>query len=189
MAFRRFLLIAAMACGLASSPAAAQFGTDSERFIGAVKGRNVTEAVDLLRVRPNVINAKDYNGDTALTISVTRRDDEWTSFLLSQGADPNAAGRNGDTPLIIATRLGDGGAATRLLARNAKVDGANKKGETPLIMAVQLRNLGLVRLLLTAGADPDKTDSVAGYSARDYAKRDGRAREILRLIESGKPKS
>jgi hypothetical protein len=38
-------------------------------------------------------------------------------------------------------------------------------------------------MLLNAGANPDKADSAAGYSARDYAKRDPRAREILKLID------
>jgi hypothetical protein len=47
----------------------------------------------------------------------------------------------------------------------------------------------MVRTLLAAGANPDKTDSAAGLSARDYAARDGRSREILQAIEARKPKS
>ena len=39
-----------------------------------------------------------------------------------------------------------------------------------------------------AGANPDKPDSAAGYSARDYAARDNRGRQILQLIEAKKPK-
>ena len=74
-----------------------------------------------------------------------------------------------------------------LLGSGAKVNQANRMGETPLIVAVQQRQIGAVRLLLEGGADPDKTDSAAGYSARDYAKRDTRAREILAMIESVKP--
>jgi hypothetical protein len=46
----------------------------------------------------------------------------------------------------------------------------------------------MVRLLLNAGADPDRTDSAAGYSARDYATRDTRSRDILKLITDKKPK-
>jgi ankyrin repeat protein len=62
-------------------------------------------------------------------------------------------------------------------------------GETALIMAVQQRQLDAVNLLLSKGADPDRKDSAAGYSARDYAKRDTRNREILSAIESAdKPK-
>ena len=59
-------------------------------------------------------------------------------------------------------------------------------GETPLIIAVQNRDLALVRLLLANGADPDRTDSAAGFSARDYARRDTRSRELLAAIEASK---
>ena len=47
----------------------------------------------------------------------------------------------------------------------------------------------MVRLLLEAGANPDRSDSAAGYSARDYAARDARARDILKLIDDKKPKA
>jgi ankyrin repeat protein len=42
----------------------------------------------------------------------------------------------------------------------------------------------MVRLLMSRGADPKRTDSVAGYSALDYAKRDGRAVAIVKLLEA-----
>jgi ankyrin repeat protein len=62
-------------------------------------------------------------------------------------------------------------------------------GETALIIAVQQRDVPMVRMLLEAGANPDKPDSAAGYSARDYATRDPRARDILKLINDKKPKA
>jgi ankyrin repeat protein len=46
----------------------------------------------------------------------------------------------------------------------------------------------MVKALLEAGADPDHSDNVAGYSARDYARRDARARDVLKLIEDLRPK-
>ena len=80
-----------------------------------------------------------------------------------------------------------------MIGSGAKVDGANRMGETPLIVAVQNRKmlsagrqLTMVRTLLNAGANPDKTDFAAGYSARDYAKRDSRGSEVLRAIEAPK---
>ena len=76
-----------------------------------------------------------------------------------------------------------------MLAAGAKVDVANRKGETALIAAVQSRQSGIVRKLLEAGANPDKADFAAGYSARDYAKRDTRNRDLLKLIETVKPSS
>ena len=58
-----------------------------------------------------------------------------------------------------------------------------------VIIAVQQRNLPVVRVLLNQNANPDKTDSAAGYSARDYATRDPRARKILKMIDDKKPKA
>ena len=188
MRVRRYVVMAAVAAGLAASPAAAQFGTETERFIAAVRARDGATATALLRSRPTIVDARDYNGEPGLLITIARRDDDWTAFLLHQGADPNIAARNGDRPLIAAARVGYATAVSELLARQAKVDVANKMGETALIVAVQQRHVPIVRLLLAAGADPDKSDSAAGYSARDYAKRDPRAREILRLIEARKSK-
>ncbi len=52
------------------------------------------------------------------------------------------------------------------------------------MLAVQKRDIALVRLLLAKGADPKRTDSVSGYSALDYAKRDGRAAAIVKLLEA-----
>ena len=114
------------------------------------------------------------------------RDDGWTGLLLNNGADPNLSNRAGDTPLIAAARVGYKAAAEWLLARKAKVDETNRMGETALIIAVQQRHKDLVKLLLDKGADPDKADSAAGYSARDYARRDNRNPELLRLIEAKK---
>ena len=162
-------------------------GFDGETFVQAVKDRNGDKAHELLRERgQTIINARSGNGDTALIAAVARRDDSWTGFLLNNGADPNLSNRAGDTPLIAAARVGYETGAEWLIARKAKVNDANRMGETPLIVAVQQRHRGLVKLLLEKGADPDKTDSAAGYSARDYAKRDNRNPEFLRMIEASK---
>ena len=46
----------------------------------------------------------------------------------------------------------------------------------------------MVRILLSAGADPDKSDSAQGFSARQYAERDPRARQLLEAITARRPK-
>ena len=95
---------------------------------------------------------------------------------------------NGDTPLIAASRVGFTGAIEVLLALGAKIDAANRMGETPLIVAVQQREPDVVKMLLARGANPDKKRHGAGLSARDYARRDTRNRDILAVIEAaGKP--
>ena len=172
-----FLLIAAQS----------NTGFDGESFVEAVKKGDADKAQQLLRDRgPTIVNARNGDGDTALIVAVARRDDGWTGLLLNNGADPNLANRAGDTALIAAARVGYEIAAEWLLGSKAKVDQANRMGETALIVAVQQRHRNLVKLLLARGADPDKADSAAGYSARDYAKRDSRNPELLRLIEAKK---
>lgn len=182
-----FLVCAA----LIASPAAAQsLTTKSYDFIKAVKDSNADKAIQVLSTEPKgIVNTKDDDGNTGLIIAISRSDEQWTGFLLNKGADPNLAGKNGDTPLIAASRVGFEQAVEWLLSLGARVDADNRMGETPLIVAVQQRQMPIVRLLLGAGANPDKSDSAAGYSARDYAKRDPRAREILKMIEDKKPKA
>jgi ankyrin repeat protein len=185
---RAFLVAAAAAC--AASPVSAQMsGTPGFEFVDAVKKSDGDKALGLLAAHPNgIVDTKDGEGNTALIIAINRSDETWTGFLLNKGADPNVGGKGGDTPLISAARVGFTQAVQWLLGVGAKVDAANRMGETPLIIAVQQRELPVVRLLLDAGANPDRPDAAAGYSARDYATRDPRARDILKAIEDKKAK-
>ena len=184
------VLAPALAVLLSPVPAAAQSSFMSGDFISAVRERDGTKAMDLLRSKGTVVlNTRDDKGETPLNVAIAGRDDEWTGFLLSEGADPNLGGRNGDTPLIAAARVGYLGAAADLIRLRVKIDAINRMGETPLIVAVQQRQTAIVKLLLAAGADPDRADSAAGLTARDYAKRDTRSREILQLIQAKKPKA
>jgi ankyrin repeat protein len=184
------LKITLVACGLAllTGPAFGQAGMpDSFQFIKAVKDRDGNTATQLISDHPTIVNAKDGSGDTGLIVAIRNGDKDWMDFLLYKGADANMGGAGGDTPLIAAARVGFDEGADTLIRLGAKVDAANKSGETPLIVAVQQRDSRLVRLLLEHGADPDHADSVAGYSARDYATRDTRSRDILKLINDEKP--
>ncbi len=166
-------------------PVYAQF-SDSYEFLKAIRERDGTEATDALN-KPGgtIVNTRDSStGETALHIVVARRDTVWINFLAQKGANPNLRDNRGQTPLMLAVMLRYVDGAEALIARGARVDEANNSGETPLIRAVQLRDLTLVRALLKAGADPRRTDSVAGLSARDYAAQDGRASAILGEIET-----
>jgi ankyrin repeat protein len=189
-----FTIVAAAAFAGLPAPVAAQMlgpGYQGLALIQAVKDRDGNKAQEILGDNPvpAVVNARDGDDNTALSIAIKSRDPEWTGYLLDKGADPNlAAGRAGDTPLIIAARLGFDQAVEWLLGMGANVDATNKMGETALIAAVQQRQTQTVRRLLAAGADPDKTDTAQGYSARQYAERDTRSREILQLIDAKKPK-
>ena len=174
-----------VASGVMAPPAQAQF-SDSYNFLKAVRERKGDEAEKFLSEPGTVIvNTRDStSGETALHIVITRRDSTWLGYLLQKGANPNLADKKGTTPLMLATQLNYVEGIDLLVKKKVQVDQTNRSGETALILAVQLRNAEAVRALLKAGANPDKKDSRAGYSARDYAKQDGRATAIVAILES-----
>lgn len=174
-----------LASGVVAPPVQAQF-SDSYNFLKAVRERKGEEAEKFLSEPGTVIvNTRDStSGETALHIVITRRDSTWLGYLLQKGANPNLADKKGTTPLMLATQLNYVEGIDWLVKKKVQVDQTNRSGETALILAVQLRNAEAVRALLKAGANPDKKDSRAGYSARDYAKQDGRATAIVSIIEN-----
>lgn len=181
-------LIAAVAMSLAVPTAApAQFGSDGYKFLKAVRDQDGTVVTDLLnKPGTTIVDYKDPStGETALHVVTKRRDLSWLSFLLGKGANANAKDRQGNTALMIAAGLGFTDGAEMLIKR-ARVDEPNNSGETPLIRAAQIRDIQMVRLLMQAGANPDRRDTLAGLSAKDYAKRDTRGAAVLKVMEDAK---
>jgi ankyrin repeat protein len=189
---RSLAAIIALSLAAAPAPISAQGlglnASDGEAFLKAIKEDNANKAIELAS-QPGtaVVNYRGYDGDTPLNLAIRNRALDWVGFLLTRGADPNIADGKGDTPLTIAAEIGFDEAAAQLIRRGAKVDGANRRGETALAVAVQQRQPRLVELLLKAGANPDKGDHVTGYTPRDYARRDTRNPQLLKLIETVKP--
>lgn len=189
---RLFPTIAAAMLGVAAitAPATADIGGPAYQFIKSVKDKDLYKANTLLS-EPGaaIVDYRDPDtGETALHMVVKRRDVTWINFLLGRGANPNIEDRNGNTPLILAAAQGFSDGVSALVAGKADVNRRNRAGETPLIKAVQALSTPTVRMLMAAGAKPDLSDHVTGYSALDYAERDRRAGAILRLLKSP-PKS
>jgi len=162
--------------------------SDGEAFLKAIKDDDANKAVELAgQSGTRVVNYRGYDGETPLNLVTRKRELDWVGFLLTRGADPNIADGKGDIPLTVAAEIGFEEGAAQLIRRGARVDGVNRRGETALAIAVQQRQPRLVELLLKAGANPDKGDHVTGYSPRDYAKRDTRNPQLLKLIETIKP--
>jgi ankyrin repeat protein len=166
-----------------AGPATAQF-SDGYNFLKAVKDRDVLKAKGLIdKPGSTIVNARDGDtGETALMIAIKRRDTPWMGFLLQNGADPNLKDAEGNTPLVVAAMNGFPDGVRVMLAAKAQVDGSNGRGETALIKAVHMRDTASVQLLLAAGADPDRTDNLAGLSARDYAARDIRTGQLAKMM-------
>ncbi len=185
----RWAVAAGLAVALAGGAVAQQVGSESEAFLTAVREQDGAKATSIeSKLGASVVNYRGYDGTTPLTVAMAKRSSLYVGFLLGKGANPDLPDKRGDTPLIIAARNGFGEGIDRLIDARAAIDLANKQGETALIVAVQGRHAMSVRRLLEAGANPDKADFAAGFSARDYARRDTRNRDLLRMIETIKPR-
>lgn len=179
------LFIAAAGASALPMPAAhAQF-RGGYAFLQAVENRDGTKATEALKGDASLVNTRHPdNGETALAIVAKRRDISWLRFLLQKNADPAIDDRQKMTPLMHCALIGFTEGASDLLDYKAPVDQANQRGETALILAVQAKNVAMVRLLVRHGANPDKTDHIAGMSARDYARRDDRTGQLLALLDA-----
>ena len=187
-AARTHLMIAALAVTLASG-AAAQSRPDSETFLEAIEEQRNNDVIDLVtRKGSAVINSRGYSGATPLTVAMRKRATLYVNYLLQNGADPDLADKNGETALMIAARVGFLEGIGAMIAATAAIDATNRQGETALIVAVQNRHVQAVKRLLEAGASSSRTDSASGLSARDYAVRDRRSSDILKLIDGVKAK-
>ncbi len=185
----KLALAAAIAFSTVPASLGAQAFAESYKFINAVKERDGATAESMLAgAGARLVNLKEItSGDTALHIVTRGRDLLWLRFMLSKGARPDLSNKQGETPLVLATQLGWGEGVVELLRSGAKVDMGNGRGETPLILAVHKRDVPMIRMLIANGADPKRSDRIAGYSALDYAKRDDPTGSLVKLLEAAKP--
>lgn len=186
--FSKAALGVAIALAFAPVTVRAQF-SDSYNFIKAVKDRDGNKATEILsKPGTTIVDTRDSaTGETGLQIATKRRDIAWMGFLLGKGAKADVRDLKGNTALLHAAQIGFAEGAQLLLKVRASVDLANSAGETPLIRAVQNRDPVMTRILITAGANPAKTDRLAGMSALDYAQRDPRGAAILKILNEAKP--
>ena len=186
--FNKFgrLAAASMILMLAVPASGQQSFSDSFNFLKAVRERDGSKVTDLVSEPGSiVINTRDRgSGEGALHIVVRGRDSNWLAFLLGKGARPDLQSNRGETPLTLAAQIGWVEGAEILLSKRASVNLPNSRGETPLILATQRRDVAMIRLLLSRGADPKRTDNVAGMSALDYARQDPRAGAVLKMLEA-----
>lgn len=183
-------LVTGMALAAFAIPVAAQdLVSPSYSFIKAVRDRDGDKVQKELD-KPGttiILSRDDSSGETALHIVTKRRDIVWMRYMLSKGVSINGRDKQGNTALFDAAQIGFLEGEQQLLDLGASIDLANNRGETPLIIATQAHDLASVRLLVSHGADPKETDHVAGMSAYDYAKRDGRSDAILKVFDEAKP--
>jgi len=128
------------------------------------------------------IDARDRDGDTALTISASAGNLVAVTWLLRHGADVDARNNARRTALYLAAMRDNRAIAELLLANHANPNLADFGGFTPLVRAASSGHEQIVRMLLSAGADPT-LKTAGGQDAASLADFN-RQPEIGQLIRS-----
>jgi len=111
------------------------------------------DAVTLLLDRGVGVNARAYDGRTALHAAASAGRVDLVALLLDRGADPAARTDYGYTPLSLAASSGSREMVRLLVSRGAPVNGPDLSGATALNEAVRKGDVELVVWLLDHGAD------------------------------------
>lgn len=140
-------------------------------------------------VQASGVSAKDYENDTALSLSIDYGYEDVAKALILEGADVSATSRWGYTMLIHAAGSGYVDIVQMILAQantnnTANTldinDNENVTQTTALIMAASRGNTEIVQMLILAGADTTLKDS-ENCTALIHASNEGFA-EIVALL-------
>ncbi|XP_076365699.1 calcium-independent phospholipase A2 VIA isoform X1 [Tachypleus tridentatus] len=101
-----------------------------------------TKTVDCLEALVNLgccVNAKNFQGDTALHIMVSKNKLSCVVHLLSEGADVNVCGAGGELPLHLAVKSQEVSMIQIFLAFGAHLNSVNSRQETPRHLAANIK--------------------------------------------------
>lgn len=105
------------------------------------------------------LNARGYDGSTALALATLRRKEDVAEFLIQEGADVNTtliegkAQRYGINPLCNAAERGLFKTVGLLVQRGADLEFQDTDGDTPLSLAIQTGEEAIVEFLIEAKAN------------------------------------
>ncbi|XP_075679412.1 85/88 kDa calcium-independent phospholipase A2-like [Dermatophagoides pteronyssinus] len=139
-----------------------------------------SDIIDLLAENGCDLNAKDFDGNTALHIMIMKNDLNCTLSLLSNGADVNSIGSDGNTPLHLAVKIDNFALVQSLIVFGANVNQLNLENHHSSRHLAANSNLSdsnkkkMIYILHSVGAircDYKKTDCNE-YCSPDYTDND-----------------
>jgi len=142
------------------------------------------EVIRLLTRHKQLIDTKDEDGHTPLTLAAYHGHPEAFEALIQAGADPKVTDEDGQNAMHLAAGLGKTAIVQLLLAHKELIDSKSKSGHTPLTLAAQQSRSAVCELLLKVGANPLATDE-NGRNAMHWAAGLGKT-EIIRLFSAYK---
>lgn len=138
----------------------------------------------LIEAEPKLVSAKDDGGASPLHFAAAGAHNEVIAFLLSKGADPNAATLYGFTPLHYSIMRGHLETSKLLVSRGVDINYKNFWGYTPLHLAARSGLVDEIRLLIRNRALLNVKDS-KNETPLHFASRQGKKEVVELLIESG----
>ena len=127
----------------------------------------VQEMKDLVKLKPDTINAVNSMGYTPLILACYRGNVEVAKFLMENAKDINYNSSMG-TALMSVVYKGDLKMTQELIEHQADINKADAVGTTPLIFATKLGNVEMIKLLLKYKANKALKDN-EGKTAFEYA--------------------
>ena len=127
-------------------------------LLRAVASGNKGKAELVLRAGISA-NAKDEQGQSALTVAAALPNTDIAELLMAHGADVNARSQDGATPLMAAMMTGHKETAKLLLRKGADVNASAPVGSLPLqhmpmlFLAIAIGDVEITKLLIEEGAD------------------------------------
>jgi ankyrin repeat protein len=133
---------------------------DNRNLFEAISNGDLGALSSAIRHGADLNNAKNDDGETALTVVSYKGNRDMINKLLESGADINAKNGNGDTALMYVLNMNPDQEVVNLLVNKTKdLNVKGDEGDTALIRAAKQGNKDTVRLLIEKGADPTAEDA------------------------------
>ena len=143
-------------------------------LLRAVASGNTGKAELVLRAGISA-NAKDEQGQSALTMAAALPNADMAALLIAHAADVNARSHDGATPLMAAIMTGHKETAKLLLRKGAEVNASVPVGSPALqqmpmlFLAIAIGDVEITKLLIEEGADVNATLSDGQQTLSPFA--------------------
>jgi hypothetical protein len=128
--------------------------------LAALEG-DLAKVKRLLTEKPSRIRDRE-----ALFNAIFNDHSEVVSFLLYEGADPDAGIEGENSALHVAAKYATLVTIDVILKYSTNIDSCGCSKKTPLCWAVAMGRSDNVKFLLSRGADPQRVDSTIGFNAK-----------------------
>jgi ankyrin repeat protein/Tol biopolymer transport system component len=157
----------------------------SQDIFDALRKGDVQTVKALIEKSPQLVEARDGDGNTPLHYAAHGQDAGLVNFLIDKGAKIDLAGAQVKTPLHIAAIYDRREVVDALLKRGAALETRDDYARTALILCARERGQAATgRVLIEAGADVNAVDKF-GSTALELAAWRGKTDFVDLLLEKG----